>query len=146
MMNPPHIGPELLQQAGLSSGTLTAQDREVLRQKIERLNTRAKRLKTAALAALALILFCIAVVAIARNGPDRNHGVRLAITYVATIGYLVGIYGGIGALIAMFIHRLSARALEVSSRLANMEVLLASAVFNLDRLAQQIENRSRPPA
>src|SRR6266487_4216635 len=104
MTNETNIGPELLQQAGLSSGTLTAQDRDALRKKIERLKGDVKRLKTVALAGLALLLMCIAVVAVARNGPDSNHGVRLTVTRVATIGFLVGVYGNIGALFLIFVH------------------------------------------
>jgi hypothetical protein len=145
MTNQPNIGPELLQHAGLSSGTLTLEDRAALLKKIQRVNRDIKRLKTIALSGLALLLFCVAIVAVARNGPDANHGIRLTITRIGVIGFLAGFYGLLGAMLLIFVHRVAGRALEVSSRLANMEVLLASAVHHLDRLAQRLENSNQPP-
>jgi hypothetical protein len=143
-MSETNLGAGLLKQAGLSAGTLPAQDREALRKRIEQANARVRRLKQLALLALTLFLLAIATAAVARNGPYRDQGIRLLLTHIAVFVYIVAAYGGVLLIIGLVLQVVSARALEMTGRLANMENLLEGVVVNLDRVAQRLENPNQP--
>ena len=138
------LGSELLAQAGIGRELMSAEDREALRRRIEGIDSRIQRLKRIILGAVALVVVCLAVLAIVRNGPHPDQGGRLVATRIAVAGFLVGFYGGIFCLLWMFLSRIVARSLEVSSRLANMESLLAYVSATLDRVAQRVEKPSAP--
>ena len=136
------LGSELLAQAGLAPGLMSDEDRQAMRRRIEGIDLRIWRLKRIVLGAIALVVVCLTVLAIVRNGPHPDEGGRLVATRVAVAGFLVGFYGGIFCLLWMFLSRMVVRGLEVSSRLANMESLLANVSATLDRVAQRMEKPS----
>lgn len=144
-MTDANMGTELLNQAGLKPGTLPPREREALWQRIERSRAAVRRLKRFAYLLVTLLVVCFLTVAIARNGPHRDEGIRLVLTWIASIGFIVACYGGIVVIIGLVVHTISARTLEVSSRLANMESLLESVAVNLDRVAERLEQRPAQP-
>ncbi len=136
-MSETNLGSGLLQQAQLTPGALSAQDREALRQRIERTKALMRRLRRWALRAGILLLMSAIILAVGKSGKD--HGFFAVLSTVGTIGMLVGFYGGICTLIALFLQRVSIRAMEMGSRLANMESLLETVVIHLERLTQKME-------
>jgi hypothetical protein len=143
-MNDAKIGAGLLNQAGLKPGILPPQEREALWQRIERSRAAVRRLKRLVVFLVALMVVCIVTVAIARNGPHRNEGIRLVLTWIANVGFILACYGGIIVVIGLVVQTISARALEVSSRLANIESLMESLAVNLNRVAERLEQPAQP--
>jgi hypothetical protein len=143
-MTDANLGAGLLSQAGLKSGTLPAQEREALWQRIERSRTAVRRLKRFVVILMALLVVCFLTVTIAKNGPHHDEGIRLVLTWIASVGFIFAFYGGIIVLIKLVVQVVSARALEVSARLANMESLMESVAANLNRVAERLEQPAQP--
>ncbi len=137
-MSETNLGSGLLQQAQLT-GALSAQDRERLRRHMERTQVLMRRLKYAALVCGVILAMSLVALAVAKMGPHKIQGGWRLLQNFGTIGALVGLDGGIFCLIALFLQRVSIRAMEMGSRLANMESLLESVVIHLERLTQKME-------
>lgn len=131
---------QLLQQAGLSAGTLPAHDREVLRQRIERLNRDLRRIKRWLLVVAPTLVLSIIVLIIGKTGHDK--GVFAYLAAAGTIGILAALYSLLGLFVLLAFHRFALRAAEITQRLANMEGLMESMATILERISQRLDKPS----